>query len=106
MKFEVIWSFYSRKSLREINIYYSKVAGEKTAKKLIRGIIKKAGTLENSQVIGQKEILLEHKRIEFRYLIFKNYKIIYSIDNHNAKILIYDFFDCRQNPVKLENLSE
>lgn len=106
MKFELIWSLYSRQSLREINIYYSKVASEKTSKKLIQGIIQKAETLKNAQLSGQKEILLESHTNDFRYLLFKNYKIIFSVNNENSTILIYDIFDCRRNPELLEKLPE
>ena len=51
--------------------------------------------------IGQKEDLLSDRIQEFRYIVFKNYKIIYWIDEVNKKILVSHVFDTRQNPDKI-----
>ena len=52
--------------------------------------------------MGQIEILLKERKTTYRYLIFKNYKIIYSIDPKKRFIKIADVFDTRQNPSKIE----
>lgn len=52
-------------------------------------------------LIGQEEELLKHREIRYRYLVFKNYKLIYSIDELNKFIKITDVFDTRQNRVKI-----
>ena len=48
------------------------------------------------------EILLKDRFQEFRYLIYKNYKIIYWINENKNRIEIVNVFDTRQNPDKLE----
>jgi len=52
--------------------------------------------------IGQIEDLLQKRENTYRYLIFKNYKIIYSVDQKMGFIKIADVFDTRQNPHKIE----
>ncbi|MDO7174099.1 hypothetical protein [Mariniflexile sp. AS56] len=53
-------------------------------------------------LIGQEEELLKHRETQYRYLVFRNYKLIYSVDNQNGFIKIADVFDTRQNPPKLK----
>lgn len=52
--------------------------------------------------IGQEENLLKHRKQEFRYLVYKNYKVIYWINEKENRIEINDVFDTRQNPTKIE----
>ena len=65
-------------------------------------LIKAPDKLLWAPLIGQKEDLLQHKQIEYRYFVFKNYKLIYTVDNENDFIKISDVFDTRQNPPKLK----
>jgi len=44
---------------------------------------------------------LSERPQEFRYLIYKNYKIIYWYNQHKNWIEINDVFDTRQNPIKI-----
>lgn len=39
---------------------------------------------------------------EFKYLVFKNYKMIYWINDKDNRVEINDIFDTRQNPVKIK----
>lgn len=55
-------------------------------------------------MIGQVEELLKERQIEYRYLVFKNYKLIYSIDTKNELIKIAAVFDTRQYPLKLKRI--
>lgn len=102
MEFEVIWSDFAETQLDEISEYYKKKAGERVSIKLIRGIINEPKKLVKLSLIGQEEELLKDRKIEYRYLVYKNYKLIYSIDNENGFIKIADVFDTRQNPPKLK----
>tara|TARA_R110002020_G_scaffold47905_5_gene136870 strand:- start:7625 stop:7810 length:186 start_codon:yes stop_codon:yes gene_type:complete len=52
--------------------------------------------------IGQEEELPIQREILYRYLVYKNYKLIYSVDTENGFIKIADVFDTRQNPPKLK----
>lgn len=50
----------------------------------------------------QIEDLLIDRENTYRYLICKNYKIIYSVDQKLKLIKIADVFDTRQNPTKIK----
>ena len=102
MTLKIIWSEFAETQLDEIYEYYEKKAGSRIAKKLVKGIINEPKKLIKSPLIGQEEELLKQRETEYRYLVFKNYKLIYSVDNQNGFIKIADVFDTRQNPPKLK----
>ena len=104
MVLEIIWSEFAETQLAEIYDYYEKRAGTRVAKKLVREIINEPKKLIKSPLMGQKEELLKRRKTEYRYLVFKNYKLIYSVDNQNNYIKIADVFDTRQNPPKLKRM--
>ncbi|HMV14962.1 MAG TPA: hypothetical protein PKK18_09665 [Chitinophagales bacterium] len=52
--------------------------------------------------LGPKELTLLNRKIEYRYIVETDYKIIYSIDEATHLIKIADVFDTRQNPIKIE----
>tara|TARA_R110002012_G_scaffold321969_1_gene552904 strand:- start:36468 stop:36785 length:318 start_codon:yes stop_codon:yes gene_type:complete len=102
MNFKIIWSNFSEKQLDEIYAYYEKESSPIVAAKIITEIIKESEKLLSASFIGQKEELLKERKIPYRYLVFKNYKLIYSVDEPNGLIKIADVFDTRQNPPKLK----
>ncbi len=102
MVLKIIWSEFAETQLDKIYDYYEKRASTRVAKKLVREIINEPKKLIKSPLIGQKEELLKQRETEYRYLVFKNYKLIYSVDNQNGYIKIADVFDTRQNPPKLK----
>lgn len=102
MTFEIIWSEFAENQLDEIYDYYQKKASPRIAKKLIKEIINEPNKLINSPLIGQEEEFLKQRKIQYRYLVFKNYKLIYSVDIENGYIKITDVFDTRQNPQKIK----
>jgi len=102
MTLKIIWSEFAETQLDEIYEYYEKKASPRVAKKLLREIINEPKKLIKLPLIGQEEELLKQRETEYRYLVFKNYKLIYSIDNQNGFIKIADVFDTRQNPPKLK----
>lgn len=101
---KIIWSEFAETQLDIIYEYYEKKAGSSVAKKLLKDIINEPSKLINSPQIGQEEELLKDRETPYRYLVFKNYKLIYSVDNQNGFIKIADVFDTRQNPVKLNRI--
>ncbi len=101
MNLKVYWTRLAEYKLDNIFIYHDSKAGESIAKKLINGIIDHTIGLENNPEIGQKELLLEKYSQNFRYLVFKNYKIIYWINIDKKRIEISTIFDTRQNPKKI-----
>lgn len=80
-----------------IHIYLSK-ANKSVAEKLVFGIIDTTIGIEKNPEMGQIEISLKTRKQEFRYLIYKNYKIIYWINYDFNRIEIVTVFDTRQNP--------
>ncbi len=102
MALKIIWSEFAETQLDEIYEFYEKKASPGIAKKLVKGIINEPKKLIKTPHIGQEEELLQQRKIHYRYLVFKNYKLIYSVDAENGFIKIADVFDTRQNPPKLE----
>mgnify|MGYP003624194328 CR=1 FL=1 len=102
MTFKIIWSAFSETQLDEIYEYYEKKASARVASKIVNGIIKESEKLIKASFIGQEEELLKERKIQYRYLAFKNYKLIYSVDEQNGFIKTADVFDTRQNPPKLK----
>ena len=102
MNFKIIWSDFSETQLDEIYEYYEKKASIKVANKIVTRIIKESEKLIKASFIGQEEELLKDREIQYRYLVFKNYKMIYSVDEQNGFIKIADVFDTRQNPPKMK----
>jgi len=98
---EIIWSKLSQKKLISIHKYYTKKASSKIAKKLVSEIIDSTTLLKEFPEHGQQEHKLEKRAQNFRYLVYKNYKIIYFIDVKNSFVKISNVFDTRQNPIKL-----
>lgn len=105
MGLEVYWTEFSEMELAKIFSYYNEVAGFKIAKNLIEAIINETLKLEHQPEMGQVEELLKNRKQQFRYLVFKNYKIIYWINHSKKRIEINDVFDTRQNPDKIKRIT-
>lgn len=102
MTLKIIWSEFAETQLDEIYKYYERKASSRIAKRLVKGIINEPKKLIKTPYLGQEEELLKERKNQYRYLVFKNYKLIYSVDNENGFIKITDIFDTRQNPPKLK----
>lgn len=102
MELKIYWTDFSKKELQNIFKYYKENVNLKIAKSLTIGIAKETLKLKNQPEVGQIEELLIDRPNEFRYLVYKNYKIIYWINKRENRIEINDVFDSRQNPIKIE----
>jgi len=102
MELKIYWTDFSKKELQNIFEYHKKNVSLKVAKSLIIGIAKETLKLKNQPEIGQMEELLINRPNEFRYLVYKNYKVIYWINKNEKRIEITDVFDSRQNPIMIE----
>ncbi|MBF6609823.1 MAG: type II toxin-antitoxin system RelE/ParE family toxin [Chryseobacterium sp.] len=102
MAIKVYWTYFAKKELKNIYDYYKIKASPKVAEKLATGIVEKTTSLEFRTEIGQNEDLPLDRQENFRYLIFKNYKIIYWFNKDKNRIEISDVFDTRQNPLKIK----
>ena len=102
MGLEVFWLQFAEDKLDDIYYYYRIKAGKPIAQMLINGIIETTLDLEKQPKIGQIELSLSDREQQFRYLIFRNYKIIYWINYDFGRIEIANIFDTRQDPKKIE----
>jgi len=102
MELKIFWTVFSQKELEKTYEYYREKAGIRIAKKLVGGIYNETIKLKKHPKIGKVEKLLKNRKEEFRYLVFKSYKIIYWINDKENRIEINDVFDTRQNPLKIE----
>ena len=104
MEMKILWSDSALADLEEIFEYHKTKASSDIARNLIKSIIQKTQILESNPLLGVKESLLCDRPFEYRYLIVKNYKIIYRFNDKLIKINA--IFDCRQSPNKLESLKD
>ena len=102
MELTIFWTEFSEKELESIFKYYKRKANVTVAKKVVDGIYEETLKLKHQPRIGQIEELLKQRKQEFRYLVYKNYKIIYWINESGNRIEINDVFDTRQNPPKMK----
>ena len=103
MGLKLYWTDFAKHELQKIFSYCKDNASLKVAKTIVLGIENKTTILSSHPNTGQREELLKNCSQNFRYLIFKNYKIIYWNNTKKNRIDITDVFDTRQNPVKLLN---
>lgn len=103
MAIKVFWTDFAKKQLKDIFEFYKIKANKEIAEKLVSGIVIKTKTIEFQKDIGQIEEFLLLRKEKFRYLVYKNYKIIYWFNAQKNRIEISDIFDVRQNPVNLMN---
>ncbi|MFV0565494.1 MAG: type II toxin-antitoxin system RelE/ParE family toxin [Flavobacteriaceae bacterium] len=79
MELKLFWTDFSQKELEKIYKYYREKAGIQIAKKLVNGIYDEALKLKIQPRIGQEEELLKDRKQEFRYLVYKNYKVFIGL---------------------------
>ncbi len=101
MALKVYWTDFAKNELKKIFNFYKDEASIRVASKLTTEIVLEALKLEKQSSIGQIEELLKHRDQLFRYLVYKNYKIIYWTNKNKSRIEIIDIFDTRQNPIKI-----
>ncbi len=100
MEMKVLWTQTALNDLENIFEYYKIKASQKIAKTVVKEIVKATLYIQSSPKIGKREELLLKRKFEYRFLVSKNYKIIYWIENNYIKIATV--FDARQNPEKIK----
>lgn len=83
-EFIAVWSDFAEQQLDDVFEYYLNNANFPVAKKLLVGILNAPQSLVRSPFIGQEEGWLKGREIKYRYLLFKNYKLIYSVDGEGS----------------------
>lgn len=104
MELRVFWLQFAEDKLQDIYLYYRIKAGKKTAEKIVNGIANKTVGLAQMPRMGQIENNLTHRKIEYRYLVYANYKIIYWINSASSRVEIANVFDTRQDPQKINEM--
>jgi len=104
MELTVYWTQFAEDKLEDVFLYYSEKASLRVARNLIDEIIIASMELSKNPFVGQKELLLTARVQEFRYLVCKNYKLIYWVNQEKRRIEIVNVFDCRQNPQKINEI--
>ena len=102
MEFKIFWSDYAETQLDKIFEYHLENASVSVAKKILKHLIAEPDKLLKNPYISQIEDLLLDREITYRYLIWTNYKIIYSVNEAKHFIEIADVFDTRQNPIEIK----
>jgi plasmid stabilization system protein ParE len=102
--FKIHWTDFAINQLKDMFDYHLIKASPNIAQRLVQKIIDSTIILENNPQSGPKEDLLKDRPQEFRFIIVKNYKIIYWIDYEFNIINISVVFDTRQNPKKISKL--
>lgn len=102
MGLSIFWTHFSENELKKIYEFYKEKAGARIAKKLVTGIYNETLKLKKQPKIGQVEEILKNRKEEFRYLVYKNYKVIYWINEKENRVEINDVFDKRQHLIKVE----
>ena len=81
----------------EIFEYYTENASLNVAVNLIRGLAKETDILADNAYVGQIETDLSERKEAYRYLVYKSYKILYTIHEPGQSVQIADVYDTRQN---------
>jgi toxin ParE1/3/4 len=95
MGLKIYWTDFSKNELHRIFDYYKLKASVRISRKLINGIVQSVDILKDQPLIGQVEELLLDREQDFRYLVYKNYKLIYWINTQKteSKLLMYLILD-------------
>ena len=101
MELKIYWTNFAKSELQSIFLYHKLNANATVAKKLVSDIVKESQKLSKQPEIGQDEELLKEFNLGYKYLIFKNYKLVYLVDRNRNRVEIHDVFDTRQNPLKI-----
>jgi toxin ParE1/3/4 len=96
---EIIWTQTALKQYQKAVAYTRDEYGSKVAENFKKGVLKTIRPLEDHPRKGPTEPLLQHKKHEYRFLIFLRYKILYRVTSE--KVFIIRFFHTSQNPDKL-----
>lgn len=99
--YRVIWSEFAEQQVDAIFDYYCLKAGLDIATNLVRSLVLAANPLALNPFMGQPEEALKRLDKKYRYLVVKNYKLIYRVEEETLSIKIVDVFDTRLNPEKI-----
>lgn len=102
MELKIFWTGFAKNELKNIFNYYKEDVGLEVAQKVIKEIIQKTSTLSFGVNIGPEESAFENRKERFRYLVYRNYKIIYWHNEEKQRVEVVDIFNTKQNPEKIK----
>lgn len=92
MALQVIWTHHAKQQLKDIFNYYKDKSPQGAEN--VKNEILKAGR----DLVFTKQYQKDEIEPDFRRIIVRHYKLIYSVNN--STIVILRIFDTRQNPSK------
>lgn len=98
---DVVWFSLAKRQLRTAFKYYQENASKKVALQISKGIVKQTIQV-NNPFSGVVEERLASRPFEYRFLVYRHYKIYYFVTAD--LVLIAAVFDSRQDPNKLIDL--
>jgi plasmid stabilization system protein ParE len=100
-EYHVVWSDRAYETLRKIADFIGKDSRQ-GAKNVVRELVQHSQSLSTLPRRNPVEPSLAEATVEYRFLLKWNYKIIYTILEQDAIVLIVLIFDTRQDMAKLE----
>ncbi|MGL4597970.1 MAG: type II toxin-antitoxin system RelE/ParE family toxin [Bacteroidia bacterium] len=101
MGLTLFWTQFAEDRLRGVFDYYKVNASVDVALGIVAGIYEATNVLKDHPFIGKQEQLKIDSAVVYRYVIHKNYKIVYLINDLTDQVIILNVFDCRRNPKSL-----
>ncbi len=98
---KIVWSDFSIKMLKEIHKYHKENVSIQVANRIKSKIFSATKLLLKNPDSGQIELSLEPLNEAHRFIVEGNYKVVYK--KVIEGILITDVFDCRQDPIKIND---
>ncbi len=96
MELKLLWTSEARNDLKDIYDYHLEVAGQRVAMKLSGAIVLSTTVLMKKPEVGQREEFLSNRKQEFRYLVVKNYKVIYWVDREGNIVQVGSIAGARE----------
>lgn len=91
MAFKINWSAFFEVQSDEIYEYYEKHASLRVATKIVNEIIQESEKLIKASFIGHQEQLLKERKTQYRYLVTRDIKLIYSVDEKTNLLKLLNF---------------
>jgi len=101
MELKVVWTDFAKSEVKSIYKFLA-IKNKARAKKITSEIVLESKVLKLQPYLGQIEENLNNRSQNFRYLIYKDYKLIYWINTSKKQVEIVDVFDCRQEDLKIK----
>ena len=96
---DIFWYTLAKRQLKATYFFYAEIAGKDVAKKMVKGIATRTNQLLKHPKSGILEQRLANRPFEYRYIIYRHFKIYYFVASESIQITAV--FDSRQDPNKV-----